>query len=210
MTLRWWVNSETLCTGDVPIERRSCQHAGVDQRRRHGIATPGSGRAASSARTRRRRPRSRRFGRRRTVSDQPSVALLPGGHQASVDDQFAAWRDHSEWAPRQPEFTMPSSGDRHDLEVPAGLVNPGVEFERDRLVASEQGPSHSQRVVLQDYRVGGEADLRPVLGVEEIGRAQMIIALAVAGLQRSRRRSSARSPGRRSCRAGLRTGRSGL
>lgn len=28
MTLRWWVNSETLCTGDVPIERRSCQQPG--------------------------------------------------------------------------------------------------------------------------------------------------------------------------------------
>ena len=69
-----------------------------------------------------------------------------------------------------------------DLELAVDPPDPRVEFERDRLVAGEQVPAHAQGVALQDDRVGDELHTRVVLGVEELGRAQVLIALGVAGL----------------------------
>src|SRR5947209_4364228 len=105
-----------------------------------------------------------------------------GGHQVALDEQSAAWTDHPERTPGHPQFAVRSGGGQLDCELAADPPNVSVELERDRLVARGQSAAHVQRAVSQYYRVGNEPHLRVLLGVEEIGSAQVPIALGISRL----------------------------
>jgi len=69
-----------------------------------------------------------------------------------------------------------------DLEVIADATQRRVEHQRDAAAAGAQAASHVKPLPVERHAVGNEPDVRVLLGVEEVGGAQMRVALLVVGV----------------------------
>ena len=72
---------------------------------------------------------------------------------------------------------------RVELEIVSVLPNGGLQSERRAVAGGMEAAGDVQKFAVELGRLGDEGDPRVVLDVEEIGRAQMLVAELVAGVE---------------------------
>jgi hypothetical protein len=116
---------------------------------------------------------------------QPAAAPWSRGiaHEAARGHQLGRGADHAHPVPRHVELTVVGLGGARDLEVVADATQRRVELQRDAAVAGVQPASDLKPLAVERRALGDEPDVRVLLGVEEVGRAQMRVALFVLGVE---------------------------
>src|SRR3954447_9204318 len=104
-------------------------------------------------------------------------------HEAAADDELAGGAQDSERAPGHAQLAVVGFGDGLDLQLAVDLAHGRVERQRDAAAGGVKLPVHGQRVAVEGGAVGDEADLRVLLDVEEVARAQVHVALGHLGVQ---------------------------
>src|SRR4051794_33696949 len=104
-------------------------------------------------------------------------------HEAAADDELAGGAQDSERAPGHAQLAVVGFGDGLDLQLVVELAHGRVQRQRDAPAGGLKLPLDAQRVAVEVGAVGDEADLRVLLDVEEVARAQMHVALGHLGVQ---------------------------
>src|SRR5215218_5273056 len=105
------------------------------------------------------------------------MAVSSGPDEAAADDQLAGSTQDPERAPHHAQLAMVGLGDGFDLQLTVDRAHGRVELQRDLPAGRVKLPAHAQRVALEAGAVGDEAHLRVALDVEEVLRAQVLVAL---------------------------------
>src|SRR3954466_12771980 len=104
-------------------------------------------------------------------------------HEAAADDELAGGAQDPERAPAHAQLAVVGCGDGLDLQLTVDLAHGRVELQRDLPAGGVKLPLHAQGVAVELGAVGDEAHLRMVLDVEEVARAQVLVALGHLGVQ---------------------------
>src|SRR3954465_12506235 len=103
--------------------------------------------------------------------------------EAAADDELAGGAQDSERAPGHAQLAVVGLGEGLDLQLAVDLAHGRVELQRDAPAGGLKLPMDAQRVAVELGAVGAEAHLRVVLDVEEVARAQVLVALGLLGVQ---------------------------
>jgi hypothetical protein len=93
------------------------------------------------------------------------------------------WPRDRERAPGHPEVAVGGARDRLDFDASRDRLEERGELKQDAPASGVQPTAHLQRDVFQRRGFGDELHLLVMLDVEEVRRAQVLIPLAVAGLE---------------------------
>src|SRR3954447_3797089 len=97
-------------------------------------------------------------------------------HEAAADDELAGGAQDPERAPGHAQLAVVGVGDGLDLKVAVDLAHGGAELQRDLSAGGVKLPTDAERVAIEAGALGDEAHLRVVLDVEEVVRAQVLVA----------------------------------
>src|SRR3954449_1401589 len=104
-------------------------------------------------------------------------------HEAAADDELAGGAQDPERAPGHAQLAVVGFGDGLDLQLAVDLAHGRVQRQRDLVAGGVKLAAHAQRVAVELGAVGTEAHLRVPLDVEEVARAQVLVALGHLGVQ---------------------------
>src|SRR3954447_16628168 len=102
-------------------------------------------------------------------------------HEAAADDELAGGAQDSERAPGHAQLAVVGFGDGLDVQLAVDLTHGRVELQRDLPAGGVKLAAHVQRLAFQRGAVGDKAHLRVALDVEEVLRAQVLVALGHPG-----------------------------
>src|SRR3954463_12309059 len=97
--------------------------------------------------------------------------------EAAADDELAGGAQDAERAPGHAQLAVVGLGGGLDLQSAVDLADGRVELQRDLPAGGVKLPLDAQRVAVERGAVGAEADLRVAIDVEEVLRAQVLVAL---------------------------------
>src|SRR4051794_32935931 len=104
-------------------------------------------------------------------------------HEAAADDELAGGAQDAERAPGHAQLAVVGLGDGLDLQLAVELAHGGVEFQRSLAAGGVKPALDAQRVAVELGALGDEAHLRVMLDIEEVARAQVLVALGHLGVQ---------------------------
>src|SRR5215208_2707690 len=117
----------------------------------------------------------------RVMARMSPVSLA--AHEAAADGERAGGTQDSERAPVHAQLAVVGLGDRLAPQLAVDLTHDRVERERDLPAGGVKPALDAQRVAVGRHAVGGEADLRVALDVEEVVRTQVRVALGQLRVQ---------------------------
>src|SRR5215211_5772945 len=99
--------------------------------------------------------------------------------QPALDDELAGRAQHAEQIPGQAELVVVSEGRSFDFELLAGAAQSGVDVQRHARATGVQDAADREPLAVERGALRHEADTRVALDVEEVRRAEVLVAPVV-------------------------------